>query len=125
MFSLGFALLRLWQGFTRGFSDTRLRALLLVLFVTMLGGTSFYPNVEGWSWVDPIYYSVMTLATASPDGFRLTSDFAQTLHGCLRDRGLGVMLSFALLLASYITGMQGLVTKEPFPKASADSIEKD
>jgi hypothetical protein len=125
MISLGFALLRLWQGFTRGFRDTRLRALLLVLFVTILGGTSFYHSVEGWSWVDSIYYSVMTLATASPDGFRLTSDFTKLFTVVFVIGGLGVMLSFALLLASYITGTQGSVTKEPLPKGSADSIEKD
>jgi hypothetical protein len=70
-------------------------------------------------------YSVMTPATASPDGFRLTTDFAKLFTVVFVVGGLGVMLSFALLLAGYITGAQGLVTKEPLPKGSGDNIEKD
>jgi hypothetical protein len=45
----------------------------------------------------------MTLVTASPDGFRLTSDFAKIFAVVFVMGGRAVMLSFALLLASYIT----------------------
>jgi hypothetical protein len=47
----------------------------------------------------------MTLGTASPDGFRLTSNFGKIFAAVFVIGGWAVM-SFALLLASYITVTQ-------------------
>lgn len=41
----------------------RILFLLLLLAPIILGGTVFFRLVEGWSWVDSYFFSVVTLST--------------------------------------------------------------
>ena len=41
----------------------RLITLLLLLAPVIVGGTVFFHYVEGWSWVDSYFFSVITLST--------------------------------------------------------------
>ena len=51
------------HGLGAAFGSPRVRALL-ALTSTVIGGASlFYRVVEGWSLVDAVYFSVMTIAT--------------------------------------------------------------
>lgn len=102
MLSLGFALLRLFKGVYRGLSDPDFRALLLVLLVVVLGGTLFFHAQEGWSWVDSAYFSVMTLATIAPEGFVLTSEFSKIFAIAYVIGGLGVMISFVMMIGRHV-----------------------
>ena|SRR5215204_7469124 len=43
--------------------DPQFRSLVVLVLVTLLGGTIFYSTVEGWSVVDALYFSVTTLTT--------------------------------------------------------------
>ncbi|MDO6966536.1 potassium channel family protein [Rhizobium alvei] len=102
MVSFGFALVRLLKGLIRGFRDPDFRALLFVLALVLLGGTLFYHQAEGWSWVDSLYRSTMILATITPEGFVLTSDMAKLFTVVYVIAGLGVMISFAVTLGRHI-----------------------
>ena len=106
MMSLGFALARLGKGFVRGFRDPEFRALLVVLGLTIAGGSIFYRSVESWSWVDSFYFAVMTLATLSPEGFRLTSDFSKLFTAVYVLGGLGVMISFSVTIGGHIANVR-------------------
>ena len=106
MTSLAFALPRLGKGFARGLGDPAFRALALVLLATLLGGSIFYHSAEGWNWVDSIYFAVLTLATISPEGFRLTSDLTKLFTVVYVIGGLGVMISFAVVLGRHIVGLR-------------------
>ena len=50
-------LVRLWR------RDPEFRALVVLVFFTLLTGTIFYSLQEGWSLVDALYFSVTTLTT--------------------------------------------------------------
>ncbi len=43
--------------------DEDFRSLLVLLVTLLAGATYFYWEVEGWSVVDSIYFSVMTMST--------------------------------------------------------------
>ena len=43
--------------------DQDFRVLLVLLLSLLAGATSFYWQVEGWSVVDSLYFSVMTMST--------------------------------------------------------------
>jgi hypothetical protein len=43
--------------------DPEFRAIELTLAVLLAVGTVFYSNIEGWSVLDALYFSVITLAT--------------------------------------------------------------
>jgi hypothetical protein len=56
-----FKLLRaIWHGIK---FDEEFRVLLVVLLTLLLGSTCFYWSVEGWSFIDALYFSVMTMST--------------------------------------------------------------
>ena len=37
------------------------RSILLLLVVVVLSGTVFFHLVEGWSWIDAYFFTVVTL----------------------------------------------------------------
>ncbi|SPF81253.1 potassium channel family protein [Pseudoprimorskyibacter insulae] len=41
----------------------RLTTLALTLFAIVASGTVFFHRVEGWSWIDSYFFSVVTLST--------------------------------------------------------------
>lgn len=52
--------LAIWDGLRH---DQSFRALFLLMLSLMIGGTFFYRGVEGWSVVDALYFTVMTMST--------------------------------------------------------------
>lgn len=44
-------------------TDPDFRGLMALLLVLLAGSTYFYAEVEGWSIIDSLYFSVMTMAT--------------------------------------------------------------
>ncbi|MDF1668823.1 MAG: potassium channel family protein [Roseovarius sp.] len=64
-------------------SNQHLLSILIVLFTIIATGTVFFHYVEGWSWVDSYFFTVVTLSTvgygelvpASPLGRIATTGF--------------------------------------------------
>lgn len=54
---------RLWKGLATAFSDTRVRGLLGLTLSLISIASAFYWYVEGWTLLDAIYFSVITIAT--------------------------------------------------------------
>jgi hypothetical protein len=45
------------------FSDRRTRPLLIYIALIILVGAGLYHYLEGWSWLDSVYFVVITLTT--------------------------------------------------------------
>lgn len=45
------------------FRDKRNRSLIIATAITLLFGCISYHFIEGWNWLDSIYFSVITLTT--------------------------------------------------------------
>lgn len=43
--------------------DNSFKILLISVFITLTAGMSLFHFVEGWSWIDALYFSVITLTT--------------------------------------------------------------
>lgn len=54
---------RLVKAFYRSWHSQYFRSTLMLVVLTLLSGTLFYSQVEGWTALDALYFSVMTLAT--------------------------------------------------------------
>jgi hypothetical protein len=63
MISLLISLAALGRAFWSGFRDPEFRALFVVFSALIAMGTIFYMRFEGWSFVDAVYFCVVTLAT--------------------------------------------------------------
>jgi len=56
-------LVRLVRALSIVWSDTEFRHILFLVIALIFVGVLFYSSVEGWSIVDSLYFSVVTLAT--------------------------------------------------------------
>ena len=63
----------LWSAIRRGAADARFRALAYLTSLTLAAGTLFYWRFEDWSFVDSLYFSVITLTTVGYGDFSPTS----------------------------------------------------
>jgi voltage-gated potassium channel Kch len=63
-----------WHGLK---ADEELRILLVILVTLLSSATVFYWRVEGWSPVDALYFSVMTMSTIGHDGFVPTTTLSK------------------------------------------------
>jgi hypothetical protein len=63
MLSFVVTLLRLARVIGRSGRDPEVRALLVLFGFMLLSGTLFYTNVEGWTVLDALYFSVVTMST--------------------------------------------------------------
>lgn len=63
MISFLITLKHLISSFFHSMKDREFQGLLVLTLTTLLSGTIFYATVEGFRWVDAIYFSVTTLTT--------------------------------------------------------------
>ena len=63
MVALFIGLLSLIHIMRESMKDPKIKALGLIVFALLLFGTVFFHFIEGWSFLDSLYFSVITLAT--------------------------------------------------------------
>ena len=63
MTSFFMTLVRFFSSILRGKEDPEFRALFKLLLLVLISGVIFYTEVEGWSYIDALYFSVITMAT--------------------------------------------------------------
>ena len=67
MFVLLFS--RLQGAVRRSWRDPAFRGLLVLMSIIWGSGTVFYHHIEGWSWIDSVYFCVVTAATVGYGDF--------------------------------------------------------
>lgn len=99
MISFSLAVLRLLQAIARAWRMPSFRGALWLTVLLLLSGTLFYRGVEGWAWIDALYFSFMTMATIGVDGFGPQSDYSKIFTMIYALIGIGVLISLATMLA--------------------------
>ena len=74
--------------------DKEYRKLLAGTSVIIAVGTVFYHYIEGWSWIDAAYFSVITLTTIGYGDFSPTTDLGKLFTIGYIVVGVGVILGF-------------------------------
>jgi hypothetical protein len=101
MKSLALGLVRLFLGLRRGLRDPEFRAIAFLLAAAIVLGTVFYHIVEGWAWIDALYFSVMALTTVGDANLAPVTAVAKIFTIAFSLSGIGLMLVFISRLASY------------------------
>lgn len=100
LFILPFVLLySLFRELWDTFKDQRYRALFFWMAILIFGGTIFYRQVEGWSWLDALYFCVITLSTIGYGDLTPTTPTAKLFTIVYVFIGLSFFVSFINLLA--------------------------
>ncbi len=74
--------------------DKGYRQLLFSSLIILAIGSTVYHFVEGWSWIDSIYFSVITLTTIGYGDFSPQTDFGKIFTVFYILIGIGIILSF-------------------------------
>ena len=74
--------------------DDDYRSLLLTSIVILAIGTVSYHLIEGWSWIDSLYFSVITLTTIGYGDFSPQTELGKLFTMFYILLGLGMILSF-------------------------------
>ena len=74
--------------------DPEYRDLLATSLVTIGVGSVVYHFLEGWSWVDCVYFSVITLSTIGYGDFSPKTDEGKLFTIFYIIVGIGIILSF-------------------------------
>jgi voltage-gated potassium channel len=74
--------------------DKEYRQLLLTTFIIITCVSIIYHYLEGWSWVDSIYFSFVTLTTVDFGDFAPQTDEGKIFTIFYIIMGVGMILSF-------------------------------
>lgn len=81
--------------------DPEGKVLVIAAVVTILVGTVVYMWLEGWSAVDALYFSVVTLATVGFGDLAPTTDVAKLFTVVYILTGVGIIAGFVSQMPRY------------------------
>lgn len=84
----------LFQTIISFLKDENYRNLLLTSIVVLAIGTVTYHFLEGWSYIDSLYFSVVTLTTIGYGDFAPKTDTGKLFTVIYILLGIGIILSF-------------------------------
>ena len=84
-----------------GLRDAEFRALLLTVVGLLGSGTWVYHRFEGWSVLDSLYFSVITLTTVGYGDFSPTRPGTKIFTMVFIIVGIGILLAFINLIAKH------------------------
>ncbi len=74
-------------------NDQDFRILLFLLAGMLIGSTLFYSSTEGWSMLDALYFSVMTMSTTGYGDLVPTTDTSKTFTIIYTFLSVGIFVS--------------------------------
>ncbi len=78
------------------------QTLIYIVLLILITGTLFYHEVEGWSWLDSSYFSVITLTTVGYGDFSPQTDSGKIFTMVYIFVGLGILSGFATVVGKQI-----------------------
>jgi voltage-gated potassium channel len=80
--------------FTQFFKNKPYRNLSISTVIILLGGSISYHFIEGWRWLDSIYFSVITLTTVGFGDLSPATDFGKVFTIFYVLTGIGIIFGF-------------------------------
>lgn len=100
------SLTRITRGIGVALKDGRVKGLLAFTTGMILWASVFYHYVEGWSWLDSIYFSVVTISTVGFGDFSPETAAGKVFTMVYIIVGLGVFVTAATTVADTILSQE-------------------
>jgi voltage-gated potassium channel len=78
------------------------RALAVVVLLLIGAGMLFYHHIEGWSFIDSYYFTVVTLTTVGYGDLTPATDLGKLFTTLYLFVGIGVLLAFISAIAQEV-----------------------
>jgi Ion channel. len=93
------------------FKDRQYRALILITISVLVGGTIFYHSMEGWGWIDSLYFCVISLTTVGYGDLTPKRPISKIFTMFYLLGGISILLGFINAIAAhrgkYLGGDEG------------------
>lgn len=96
------AVRRYARAIRRAWRDPQFRLLAGALVVDLAAGMFVYRWLEGWSWIDSLYFSVVTQATVGFGDLAPQTDAGKLFTIAYIFAGIGLIVAFAQRFAGYL-----------------------
>jgi voltage-gated potassium channel len=93
--------------------DGQFRSLALLTVLAIVSGTGFYSIVEGFRFVDAVYFSVVSLTTVGYGDLAPETDAGKLFTAVYVLVGVGILLAFVTALAARMTQTTLLPHRRP------------
>ncbi len=90
-----------WRALVSFLGDREYRELLLTTVLILILGTAVFHFLEGWRWIDALYFCVITLTTIGYGDFAPVTDAGKIFNMIYVLIGLGLILSFISTVYSH------------------------
>ena len=84
----------------------RVYNVLLILFLLIFIGTIFYHNIEGWRYLDSVFFTVVTITTVGYGNFVPQTDIGKVFTIFFIFSGIGVAFYTISLITRYIYSIE-------------------
>jgi voltage-gated potassium channel len=92
-------ILELMRAMGRALADPATRGVVLLALLTLVIGTTFYANAEGWRLLDALYFSVVTLTTIGYGDLAPVTDGGKVFTIVYSLVGIGIIAAFVTSIA--------------------------
>jgi voltage-gated potassium channel len=89
-----------WLALRRAWRDVEFRTLTALVVLMLALGTLFYHTVEGWGWLDSLYFCAITLSTVGYGDFSPHTDVGKAFTIIYIFLGIGLLVTFFTQLAA-------------------------
>jgi voltage-gated potassium channel Kch len=117
MLSFALTVLRLIKAVVRSWRVPTFRATLALAVFILLSGTIFYHGVEGWSWIDALYFSATTVSTVGLGDLSPQTEIGKLFTVIYMFVGIGVFVALFTQFA------RALLHIEADQKASTNGVK--
>ena len=93
---------RFFRAVRRGFKEPAFRGLFYLVSIIIGSGTIFYRAVEGWSWLDSFYFTVITLTTVGYGDLTPERALSKLFTVMIILMGIGLLIALIERIAHYV-----------------------
>lgn len=101
-----FAIRQFGRALRYAFKDPVFRFLAVVVAAVLVAGMTLFHLIEGWRWLDSLYFSVMTLATVGFGDFVPKTDLGKILTMLYVFFGIGMLVAIFTRLSDALLAAQ-------------------
>ena len=123
MVSFALTLKRMITGLLHAFKEPNFRTLFFITLIMLLSGTMFYHGTEKFSYIDAVYFCVMTLTTVGTPDLAPHTTFGKIFTMVYTFAGVGIIFGVIYYVAKGIHFSSKRTGKKDKQDAEADEDE--